>query len=54
MKVKLGEKIITQFAALRPQLFSYLTDKYDRKKKAQKVKFEDLNIVQNPYYIYEL
>ena len=38
MKDELGQKVMTEFAALRPRTYSYLTDDYDenRKTKTQK------------------
>ena len=46
MKDKLGGNIMTEFAVLRPQTYSYLTnDSHENKKqktqKGEKIKFED-------------
>ena len=38
MKDKLGHKIMTEFAALRPKSYSYLTDDNDKNKKAKGTK----------------
>ena len=54
MKDELGSKIMTEFPALRPKTYSYLTDDDDEIKKAKgtkkcfvkrKLKFRDGNIV---------
>ena len=49
MKDELGEKIMTEFIALRPKIYSYLTDdcKEDKKAKGTKkcVLKKDLNLL---------
>ena len=38
MKVKLGQKIMTEFTALRPKIYSYLIDGRDEDQKAKGTK----------------
>ena len=38
MKDELGGKIMTEFAALRPKIYSYITDNNDENKKAKEQK----------------
>ena len=38
LKYQLGGKIMTQFIALRPNIYSYLTDDNDKSKKAKDIK----------------
>ena len=57
MKSKLGRKIMTEFFALRLEIYSYLTEVYDDSKKAKDTKNfvinENLNVnIKNiVYYI---
>ena len=38
MKDELGEKIMTEFVAFRPKIYSYLTDDNDKNKKGKDTK----------------